>query len=151
MQAAARRMVAGGRGGAIVVTSSTGAVVREALFSAYCSAKAALNMLVAVAAHELGPFDIRVNAVMPGVTETAMTESLRRSGPGSRLPSEIPLGRLASPEDIDATAAFLAGSDAAYISGTALVVDGAGGGTVPRWFTTDFQRRGTANWALRGC
>ncbi|WP_158882733.1 SDR family NAD(P)-dependent oxidoreductase [Amycolatopsis anabasis] len=148
-QAAARRMVACGDGGSIVVTSSSGSQVPAALFSAYCSAKAALNMLVAVIAYELGAFGIRVNAVLPGVAETAMTKSLLDTGAREALQAELPLGRLAQPDDVAAAIAFLAGPESRYVSGASLLVDGAGSRFAPGWFATDFRTRGGADWRQR--
>ena len=147
-QAAARRMAELG-GGSIVVTSSSGAIEPVALFSAYCAAKAALNMMVRVMAYELGPHDIRVNAVMPGVTETGMTGALLETGVRDVVEAESPLGRLARPDDIAGTIAFLAGDDSAYVNGAALMVDGGGSAYWPGWFETDFRQRSAAQWALR--
>ncbi|GHE75649.1 short-chain dehydrogenase [Amycolatopsis deserti] len=148
-QAAARRMADLGDGGAVVVTSSSGAVEPVALFSAYCSAKAALNMMVKIMAYELGQFDIRVNAVMPGVTETAMTGGLLATGARSYNEAESPLGRLAKPEDIASAIAYLVSDDSGYVNGAALLVDGGGSAYNPGWFGTDFRRRGEASWTLR--
>jgi NAD(P)-dependent dehydrogenase (short-subunit alcohol dehydrogenase family) len=147
-QAAARRMIACGEGGSIVVTSSTGAIRPAAKFIAYCTAKAALNMMVQVMAYELGPHEIRVNAVMPGVTETAMTKPILDSGARDQVAAETPLGRPGRPEDIAAAVAYLAGGESSYVTGTSLLVDG--GGTLgSAWFATDNRRRGEAEWQLR--
>jgi NAD(P)-dependent dehydrogenase (short-subunit alcohol dehydrogenase family) len=147
-QAAARRMIEGRAGGSIVVTTSSGAQRPAAQFAAYCSAKAALGMLVQVMAFELGPHDIRVNAVMPGVTETGMTAALLDTGARELVEFETPLGRTATPEDIADAAVFLAGDGARFITGTSLMVDG--GGTLGQsWLTTDFRDRGQTRWRLR--
>lgn len=148
-QGAARQMAAAGQGGAIVVTSSSSTVVPAALFAAYSSAKAALNTLVAVMGYELGAYDIRVNAVMPGVTETAMTKSLLESDDRPLLDRGLPLGRPAQPIEVAAAIAFLASDDAAYVTGATLMVDGAGSSHGNGWFSTDFTDRGTARWRLR--
>ncbi|MFI6503077.1 SDR family NAD(P)-dependent oxidoreductase [Nonomuraea typhae] len=148
-QAAARHMVQGGRGGSIIVNTSNGAVAPAALFSAYCATKAALNMLVQVMAGELGGHDIRVNAVMPGVTATAMTKDLLEQGMDRLVEAQTPLGRVGRPEDVAAAVAFLAGDDSSYVTGTAQLVDGGATHNVPRWFTTDYRRRGAAPWRLR--
>lgn len=147
-QAVARRMIECANGGSIVVTSSSGAVQPAAEFAAYCSAKAALNMMVAVMAYELGAHDITVNAVMPGVTETAMTEALLATGAREMFESESPLGRLGRPEDIAGAVAHLASEDARYVTGTSMLVDG-GGGIGASWFVTDFRTRGETNLRLR--
>jgi NAD(P)-dependent dehydrogenase (short-subunit alcohol dehydrogenase family) len=147
-QAAAKRMIAGGRGGSIIVTSSTGAMTPGIQFSAYCAAKAALNMMVKVMALELGPHDIRVNAVMPGVTATSMTGPLLKTRARDLVEFDTPLGRLAQPEDIADAVAFLAGANSAYVTGTALLIDGGGTLNAAQWFATDNRRRGEVNWQL---
>jgi NAD(P)-dependent dehydrogenase (short-subunit alcohol dehydrogenase family) len=147
-QGAARRMIACGNGGAIAVTSSSGAIRPAAKFAAYCTAKAALNMLVQVMAYELGPHDIRVNAVMPGVTETSMTKVLLDSGARDQIEAETPLGRTGRPEDLAAAVTYLLGDDSSFVTGTSLLVDG--GGTLgASWFASDFRERGQADWQLR--
>lgn len=148
-QRAAARMRELGRGGSIVVTTSSGAVEPVALFSAYCSAKAALNMMVTIMAYELGQFDIRANAVMPGITETAMTGGLLRTGAREYNEAEAPLGRLARPEDIADAIAFLAGDRSGYVNGAALMVDGGGSAFAPGWFGTDFRVRHGNHWVPR--
>lgn len=148
VQAAGRMMVEGGRGGAIIITSSSGAVQPAAWFSAYCSAKAALNMMTTVLAYELGSHDIRVNAVMPGVTETAMTTDLLATGARELFEREVPLGRVGRPQDVAETVAYLASDASSYMTGQHLLVDG-GGGIGASWFVTDFSRRGDVSWHLR--
>lgn len=147
-QAAARTMVTAGNGGSIVLTSSTGAVRVSALFSAYSAAKAGLNALAAAMAYELGPYDIRVNTVMPAATETAMTQGFLRSGAGDLIAAETPLGRVARPEDVAGAVEFLLGPDSGFVTGTSMLVDG--GGTLgASWYATDNRRRGEADWQLR--
>ncbi|WUI04071.1 SDR family oxidoreductase [Spirillospora sp. NBC_00431] len=148
-QAAARRMVERGDGGSIIVNTSNGAVAPAALFAAYCSTKAALNMLVQVMAGELGGYDIRVNAVMPGVTATGMTREMLATGIGELIEAETPMGRVGRPEDVAAAVAYLASDDSAYVTGTAQLVDGGATHLVPRWFGTDYRRRGAPDWRLR--
>lgn len=148
-QAAARAMVAGKRGGSIILTSSTGAQQAAALFGAYCAAKASLNMLARVMALELGAHDIRVNAVMPGVTATAMTSSLLKTKAKDLCEFEAPLGRIGRPEDIAGAVAFLASDDSAYVTGTSLLVDGGSTQNATQWFSTDYRKRGRVEWKLR--
>jgi NAD(P)-dependent dehydrogenase (short-subunit alcohol dehydrogenase family) len=121
-QAAAHRMARAGGGRIINVTS-----VHEHIplrgGAAYCAAKGGLGMLTKVMALELAEHGITVNAVAPGETATAMTgredvDPLDRSRPG------IALGRSGDAREIAAAIAFLAGPDAAYVTGHSLVVDG---------------------------
>lgn len=147
-RAAARRMVECGNGGAITVTSSAGASHPSASFAAYCSAKAALESLVAAGALELGIYDIRMNAVSPGVTATSMTRSLLDGGGEQLIGSRTPLGRVATPADVAAAVSFLSSDNASYITGSTLPLDG-GGGRWQGWLETDFAQRGQPNWKLR--
>lgn len=144
-QAAARRMLQGG--GAIVLNASSGAVFPTDLLSAYCASKAGLVMLAKILASELGAYGIRVNAVLPGVIETPMTESLlAEPGVPETLARATPLGRAGRPEEVAQAAAFLCSQASGYVTGTSLLVDG--GQTLhgfPRWFSTD-HRDPAAPW-----
>jgi NAD(P)-dependent dehydrogenase (short-subunit alcohol dehydrogenase family) len=93
--------------------------------ASYAASKAAVESLARTLAVELGPAGIRVNAVSPGVTRTAMTEAnfvddVRRR----QLLSTSPVGHLGAPEDIAGTIAFLTSAAARYINGSTVVVDG---------------------------
>jgi NAD(P)-dependent dehydrogenase (short-subunit alcohol dehydrogenase family) len=129
LQRAARAMVTTGRGGAIVATTSTSAFVVDRPFPHYSAAKSGLAQLVRVAARELGPKGIRVNAVAPGPTVTGMVgkRTGTQSGPfGSdyleRVAARTPLGRLGRPEDIAEAAVAL--FELEWITGNVLVCDG---------------------------
>ena len=120
---AARRMR---DGGSIILTASLNAVQPAAGMSAYCCSKAALAMLAQVAALELGPMGIRVNAIGPGLVRTGLTE------PMWLMPSIIgefeenqPLGTAITADDVAALVAFLASDDASSISGSLQLIDGA--------------------------
>ncbi|MCB0395771.1 MAG: SDR family oxidoreductase, partial [Flavobacteriales bacterium] len=81
--------------------------------------------LMKTLANELGPYNITVNNVMPGFTETERLLSLIKSTPGfADAKNEIPLGRFAKPEEFAAAVAFLASERASYINGVSLPVDG---------------------------
>lgn len=112
-------------GGSILVTASLNAVQAGHGMGAYCASKAGVAMLVRVAAMELGPRGIRVNAIAPGFVMTPLTE-------GVQLVPQIldeyvdntVLGRYAAPAEIAALAAFLASDDAGFITGTLQLIDG---------------------------
>ena len=87
----------------------------------YSSAKAGLRPLIANLAADLGPEGIRVNAVAPGTIRTRVWDD--QGGP-DRLAPLYPLGRVGEPEDVAAAIAFLCSSDAAWITGHVLPVDG---------------------------
>jgi len=126
-QRAARSMVNQGTGGSILYTISVNATGASRDFAAYCAAKAGLVALVKVMALELAPFNIRVNGVSPGPTDTdrgleflgkERMEALRRRFPAA------PLGRLATADDVANAFLYLASDEASYVTGINLVVDG---------------------------
>ncbi len=112
-------------GSAIVYVSSIEAFVGNAFLPAYCASKAGLLGLTRATCALLGPDGIRVNSVCPGAVDTPLIAPLLEM-PGARenLISHTPLGRLAQPADIASVVCFLLSDDAAYITGTSLVVDG---------------------------
>lgn len=123
-QAAARRMVAQGRGGRIINVTSVHEHVPINGGSSYCAAKGGLGLLTKVMALELAPYGIVVNAVAPGETATPMNgvpESMDAAELGRPA---IPVGRPGRAREVAALIAYLAGPDAAYVAGTSLVVDG---------------------------
>lgn len=107
-------------GPAIVVVGSVNALA-TAGSPPYSAAKAGLSPLVGNLAADLGPDGIRVNAVAPGTVRTRVWDD--QGGP-DRLADRYPLGRVGEPEDVAAAIAFLASSDAAWITGHVLPVDG---------------------------
>ncbi len=118
---AARRM---SEGGSIVLTSSLNAVQASNGMSAYCASKAGLAMLAQVAALELGPAGIRVNAVAPGLVRTPLTEAMWM------LPAIVedfdenaPLATTTSAEDVASLVTFLASDESTSISGTLQLID----------------------------
>ncbi len=124
-QAAARRMVKAKIPGSIVNMSSITSEVAIEYQSHYCSSKGALRMLTKAMAVELAEHAITVNAVAPGVVETGMTRDLLADPAVAELTLPlIPLGRVATPEDVAAAVSFLVSPDASYITGAALLVDG---------------------------
>jgi NAD(P)-dependent dehydrogenase (short-subunit alcohol dehydrogenase family) len=112
----------GEHGGAIVNVGSAGALVPGPTIGAYAVAKAALLHLTRQLALELAP-GVRVNAVVPGIVKTTFS---RRLWEGREAEAEAlyPLRRLGEPADIAAAIVFLCSSDASWITGVALPVDG---------------------------
>lgn len=146
-QGAARLMRDGGRGGAIVMNASTAATHVCDMLGAYAASKSGVRMLAKSLASELGVFRIRVNLILPGVIETAMTRSLI-DDPAVRADAlaNTPVGRLGQPHDIARMAVFLCGEAAGYVTGAEVLVDG--GQTLhgyPRWFSADYAQAG-AEW-----
>ena len=124
-QTVARGMIARGRGGAIVNLSSQASQVALADHAAYCASKGALDQLTRVMALELGPHQIRVNAVNPTVTLTPMG-ALAWGDPakGDPMKAKIPLGRFAVPRDVAHAVAYLLSDQADMIHGVMLPIDG---------------------------
>ena len=123
-QAVGRLMVEQKKGVIINIASVAG--LRPALNrTAYAISKAGVIMLTRVLARELGSYNIRVNAIAPGVVETPMTEAMRRAnGPEDIVWANVPLGRIGKTGDIIGTALFLTSDAAAWITGHTIVVDG---------------------------
>jgi len=111
------------RGGSIVFVSSIVGLAGNAGQSAYAATKAGLLGLTKSLAKELGSRNIRVNAVAPGLIETAMTSEMPAEARSHYL-STIALGRAGAPEDVAPVVTFLASDAARYVTGQTLVVDG---------------------------
>lgn len=121
----ARQMLSQGGGGAIVNVSSLNQLVPFPGASSYATAKAGVGMLTQNAALELAPHKIRVNAVLPGLTDTPSTAFIRDTPPiHAAYMERIPARRAAQAEEIAAPALFLASEQASYITGASLLVDG---------------------------
>ncbi|GAA1943743.1 SDR family NAD(P)-dependent oxidoreductase [Microbacterium aquimaris] len=124
LQIAAREMVAAGRGGAIVNLASMAAKTGGAGQVAYAASKSAVVALTRVAALELGPSGIRVNAMCPGYVLTEMGADTRTPEKIAQWSSYSPLGRLGEPDDVAGLALFLASQDGAYLTGQAVNITG---------------------------
>jgi len=121
-QAAARRMLAGA-GGVILNTASTNALVGYRYYADYNATKAGLVALTKSLALEWAP-RIRVNAVCPGYVLTPMQEAEYTPEMLAEVNSRIPLGRHATPEELAGLFAYLASDEAAYFTGSVIVMDG---------------------------
>jgi NAD(P)-dependent dehydrogenase (short-subunit alcohol dehydrogenase family) len=122
-QLAARAMVDAGRGGVIINTASTYAEVTRAGTSTYTASKGGVRMLTKAMALELGRYGIRVAAVGPGWIRTGMNP-LDDPQRVAQIEATIPLGRVASGDDVAGAIFLLASDDAGYISGDTVFVDG---------------------------
>ena len=133
-QAAARHMIASGRGGAIVNIASAAGRRASSGSMVYSASKAGVISLTMGAAQELAPHGVRVNAIAPGAVETPMWEHVKLAYAGAGKTgaptveqaqlSATPLGRLCSPMDCAQAVLFLAGDQSGFITGQTLNVDG---------------------------
>ena len=121
-QAAARRMLAGA-GGVILNTASTNALVGYRYYADYNATKAGLVALTKSLALEWAP-KVRVNAVCPGYVLTPMQEAEYTPEMLAEVNGRIPLGRHATPEELAGLFAYLASDEAAYFTGSVIVMDG---------------------------
>ena len=138
------------RRGAIVITASTNSYDGEAALMAYNASKAALLGVLHTAANELGPWQIRVNAVCPGLIRTRLTK--RHFSTPAVLKEyfrDIPLGRGGEAEEVGNAIAFLASDLASFITGAALVIDGGQMAAKFGTWTEDTADFAEGRWRLR--
>lgn len=125
---ALRAFLATGQGGAIVCTSSPAASTAIARAGVYSASKAGISALVRCMAIDYAAYGVRVNAIVPGATETALmwANVAPDEIPHMRevIGHEVPLGRLATPEEPARAAVWLLSDDASYVTGSRLVCDG---------------------------
>lgn len=115
----------GGSGGAIVNVSSMAATLGGAgEFLDYGASKAAIETLTIGLSKEMGPDQIRVNAVRPGLIATGIHESSGDAGRTDRLKGNVPLGRVGTAEETAAAIVWLLSDAASYITGTSVAVSG---------------------------
>ncbi len=123
-QAAAKYMIKKKKGSIINIASIAG-LSGYVQGAAYCSSKGGIILLTKSLAAEWGPKGIRVNAVCPGVIETAMTKDiLANKKIRQGMLTKIPLARIGKPIDISSAVIYLASDDASYVTGSILVIDG---------------------------
>ncbi len=123
-QLVAKHMVAAGQGGRIVFISSVQAEMPLPNCVAYNAAKAGLNHMARSIAAELAHARINVNVIEPGWIDTPGERTAFGDEVMAREGAQLPWGRLGTPDDVGRAAAFLASSDADYITGAVLRVDG---------------------------
>ncbi len=123
-QVLARKMIRQEHG-VIVNVASNAALAGIAEHAAYCASKFGLNGLTKVMAVELGPYNIRVNAIAPTVVLTPMGQQVwGDESKAAPVKARIPLGRFAWPKEITAAVFFLASEASSMIHGETLVIDG---------------------------
>jgi 3-oxoacyl-[acyl-carrier protein] reductase len=114
------------RSGRVVIVSSSAALSGVAGQVNYGSSKAGLIGMARALARELAPRGVLVNVVAPGLTDTAMSTALSDTQ-RDRIVGQIPLGRIATPDEVATVVRFLASEDASYITGAVVPVDGGMG------------------------
>ena len=134
-RAAARQMIAQGKGGCIINASSGAGRRGVPNLSHYCASKSAIIMLTQSLAIELAPFGIRANCYVQGHIETPFWGGIaegfaRRTGQTPEAVVEgfrrtVPMGRFGTADDVASTVSWLASEDAAYVSGQAIAMNGA--------------------------
>lgn len=131
---AGRHMIENG-GGSIILNSSTGSLRARGGTEAYGAAKAAVNHLTMTAACAFAGRNVRVNAILPGLTETGLTKPMfdwaRNAGKADGLGKLTPMQRPGHVDDMAGVVAFLASDDAAYVDGQLIPVDGGISATHP--------------------
>jgi NAD(P)-dependent dehydrogenase (short-subunit alcohol dehydrogenase family) len=133
MRASIPHMIENG-GGSIINISSLGGVRCLPGMAPYCTSKAAINMLTRQAALDYGRYNVRCNAVLPGATRTEMleealsplTEVLKTDVDGvfDCIASNVPLHRVATPDEISGLCSYLASDDASFMTGSVILIDG---------------------------
>jgi NAD(P)-dependent dehydrogenase (short-subunit alcohol dehydrogenase family) len=113
-------------GGAIINTASVGGVIGTAGVSPYCASKHAVLGLTKSVALEYIREGIRINAICPGATRTAMLEEwFRNPEVEQAVLAQSPAGRIAEPSEMASVVLFLASDAASFVAGAALMADGA--------------------------
>lgn len=113
-------------GGSVINISSVASTATPAGGALYSATKAAVDAVTKALAKELGPRNIRVNAINPGMVETEGTHTagITESDFRKQVEAQTPLGRIGQPQDISGAAVFLASSDADWITGETFVIAG---------------------------
>jgi NAD(P)-dependent dehydrogenase (short-subunit alcohol dehydrogenase family) len=120
-----RALLASGGGSIVCTGSPTGMFGLSPGFNAYSASKGGVMGLARVMANAYADQGVRVNALMPGFTQTGITAgAFENAATVERITAGIPLGRAARPEEIASAALFLASDEASYVTGAILAVDG---------------------------
>ena len=119
-----KKMIKNKNGGSIVFVSSTSAIDGNLGRAAYASTKASLITQAKVLSRELGPKNIRVNSIAPGLTDTEMLKNNSPADLIDKMSKNISLGRIAKPEEIAKVILFLSSDLSSYVTGQVIRVDG---------------------------
>lgn len=134
---AVARIMAGQGSGSIINTASIVSFVGRNNVSVYSASKAGLHALTRCMAMELGPYNVRVNSIAPGMVYSPFTAPFLDADQGRRkasIGSTIPLGRVAVPDDLVGAVLYLASDAALYVTGASITIDG---GWTAGTFTND--------------
>lgn len=124
-QAAARQMVKQGHGGRLINISSIHEDVAFLNYSPYAISKGGVRMFARTVCQELAPYGITINNIAPGAVATPINvRTLQNTELLEELKAVIPLGRLATPEEVASVAVYLASDEAAYVTGSTYYIDG---------------------------
>ena len=119
------RIMSEQRGGSLIASSSVRATTLEPGLAIYGATKAGIIQMVRGLASEVGPFGVRVNAIVPSIVETALVTPLKaRPEIFNALAAHTVFNRWSQPDEVGAAVAFLASNAASYVTGTAMLVDG---------------------------
>jgi glucose 1-dehydrogenase len=124
-QAFVKPLIAAKQPGRVINISSVHEDMVFPHFSTYCASKGAMRMVMRDLAVELGPYNITVNNIAPGAIATPINTKLMEDKPKlDALLKNIPLGHMGTPDDVSGVALFLASDDAAYVTGSTIIIDG---------------------------
>jgi glucose 1-dehydrogenase len=125
IQAFVRQLQAAGQGGKVINISSVHEELPFPHFASYCASKGAVKMLTRTLSVELAPLGITINSIAPGAFETPINTALLQDKEKlAAVLHNIPLRRMGRPDEVAGLAAFLASSEADYITGATYVIDG---------------------------